>query len=160
MAVAAKALRLLLYYFLTPGSHWFYRFTKNMELLVFLLKNFVFDAKTLKSVVSSLLARQKPEHYYLILHKIASDFDHLARTLRGAKGWAAGRAMLRSVEGINVALEGIAEKAAGRSGVRFCDLLGDPARLRTPIHPKDKLWTGADADLAHVERLSDKLIVG
>lgn len=150
---------MFLYYFLTPGSHWFYRFGKKLELLIFLLNNFLFDAKTLKSVAGSLLAKQKPEHYYLILHKIASDFEHLAKVLKETKNWSAGKSMLKCVEGINVAMEGIAEKASGRSGTRFCDLLGDPTKLRSPIHPKDRIWANAEADLELIELMSDKLLV-
>jgi hypothetical protein len=157
--VSAKSLRLFLYYFLTPGSNWFYRFGKELELFVFLLKNFAFDAKTLKSIAGSLGAKQKPEHYYVMLHKIASDFDHFAQVLKESKSWATGRSMLQSVEAINVALEGIAEKSSGRSGTRFGDLFLDTTKLRAPITPKDRIWANADPDLTHIEQMSEKLLV-
>lgn len=150
---------MVLYYFLLPGNHWYYRLTKEIELLRFLLSNFIFNARTLKKIVDDLLKRQKCELSNGVLLKISGDIYKFTEVLERHenKKWVLGRSILDSLKKIILGFEGVAEKTSDKGKAKFLDLLRDVERLNMPVNFKEKMWQNADADLTNISRYSERL---
>ena len=155
-------MHIIIYFFITPGSHWYYRLQREWELLLFLVNNFIFDSKSLVQICQQVQSKQKSTFNYIMLLKIVTDFEILAKTIENSLKYDTlfGKSVLKKLKTLELIFDAlIFEKSLKEKQRKLGNFLNDPTKLNHIIHPKDKIWQGNEKLLAEIEKYSISLQV-
>lgn len=145
-----------------PGTHWFYRFNRELELLNFLFKNFVFDCETLLQVLKDIQLKQKSNLNYFALLKIVNDFEILISVLEESNSNKNGlrKSMLKNLKKLERKMDDLAfDKKSKEKQKKLIDFLTEPQKLHQQINHRDKIWMNGEKIVPKIEKYANFLYV-
>ena len=151
--VLTKFIHSGLYFFLTPGSHWYYRTVRELELLIFVTNNLIFSLESLTQIVRKIREKQKPECTYYVLFRLLLDIENLKETLHADKrnNWNAKKQALQALVSISDTADMLVSSKQA-SEVSFLETINTPTQLRQSINCRDKYFINAVKELKHIEK--------
>ena len=158
IAIFSKLLHSIVYFFLTPGSHWYCRTVRQIELTLFLLNHFLFDAKTLVQISDQVQKKIKSNFNYLVLLKAFNDISVLNKVIHESKGsWSKNneiRVLLRKL--LKYFGQIIYDQSKQTKQNKLSDFFVDNIKLHSAVNHKDKIWLSSERTLFKIEIYFEK----
>ena len=157
----SKILHSIIYFLLTPGSHWYCRIVRQIELTLFLLNHFLFDAKTLVQISCQVRSRVKSNFNYLFLLKAFNDLSVLNEIIQESKDKWSKKKEIRLLSGkiIKHFSQIVYDQSKQTRQVKFNECFSENTKLHSAVNYKDKIWLNSEKTLLKIENYSLKFSV-